>query len=230
MTARVQVACAWAAPVGLVLLAAGLLIAGFLPPPPAHDTPDEIAAFYRDNTDTVRTGLLLAFAGVFGWLPLVAVIGRQMLRIGPSNNVLAYVQMLAGAVAWVFLLIPLIILVVASFRPDRNPEITQAIHDLGWIMAIMPFVPFCVQLVAIGVGTLLDPAERAVFPRWVGYLNLWIAVLFLPGAVIVFFKSGAFSYQGLIAFWVPLTAFAAWFVAMTVTVVRAARTEPAAPA
>lgn len=222
---RVQLTCAWCVPVGLVIILAGMWLAGFIPPPPAYDTPQQIAEFYRHDTNVIRFGLLLALTGFAVWGPLIAVITRQMLRIKPSHNVLAYVQLGSGAAAWQFLLVPVLVLTAAAFRPERNPEITQALHDTGWILLFLPFTPFIVQSLSIALAALLDSGTRPVFARWVGYFNLLECLLFLPVALLTFFKTGVFAYHGILVFWVPLTIFAAWMLVMTWAVHRAVLDE-----
>ena len=212
---RVQLACAGCVPVGMVTFIAGFFIAGYIPPPPAYDTPQQIAEFYRHDTNTVRFGLLLALIGFAMWGPLIAVITRQMLRIKPRHNVLAYVQLGSGVAAWQFLLVPVLLLTTAAFRPERSPEITQALHDLGWIFLFMPFTPFVVQSLSIALAALLDFGPRPVFARWVGYLNLLEFVLFLPVGLLTFFKTGPFAYHGILVFWVPLAVFCVWLLVMS---------------
>jgi hypothetical protein len=228
---KVQLACVACVPVGLVVFLVGLLIAGYIPPPPAHDTPQQIADFYRHDTTLIRFGLLLALTGAGLWGPLIAVITRQMLRVGPRNNVLAYVQLGAGAAAWQFLLVPFLALTAAAFRPERSPEITQALHDFGWISLFMPFTPFVVQSLSIALAALTDSDPRPVFPRWLGYFNLLECVLFLPVGLLTFFKTGPFAYHGILVFWVPLVVFGTWLLVMTWAVYRAVLDEHAqAPA
>jgi hypothetical protein len=64
-----------------------------------------------------------------------------------------------------------------------------------------------------------------VFPRWLGYFNIWAAVSFMPGVLLIFFKSGPFSYQGLFVFWVPFAVFGAWIMIMAWAAGRAALTD-----
>lgn len=64
---------------------------------------------------------------------------------------------------------------------------------------------------AVGVATLRDAREHPVFPRWFGYLNLWVAFAFLPGPFIIFFHTGAFAWNGFAAFWIPASVFGVWF-------------------
>lgn len=51
--------------------------------------------------------------------------------------------------------------------------------------------------------------------------------MFIPTGVITFFKTGPFTYGGLLGFYVPLAVFAVWLVAMPYAVIRAIRGEVA---
>jgi hypothetical protein len=227
MRTRIELACAGCVPIGVVIFVLGFAIAGYIPPPPAHDTPQEIAEFYRNGTVWIRFGMLLALLGFGVWGPLVAVITRQMLRIRPRQSALAYVQLGAGIAAWQFLLVPVLMLTAAAFRPERNPEITQALHDLGWITLFMPLTPFVVQSLAIAIATFVDTGQAPVFPRWVGYFNLMECLLFVPVGLLTFFKTGPFAYHGALVFWVPLAIFCGWLLVMAWAGYRAVLAEEA---
>ena len=54
------------------------------------------------------------------------------------------------------------------------------------------------------------------------YLNLWVAVTFLPGAAATFFKHGPFAWNRLFDFWLPLTTFSLWIIVMGVLTAKAA--------
>lgn len=227
MVRRTQLWCVWMAPVGVTVLALGFFpIARYFPVPAPNESAAQIAAFYQDHTVATRLGLLVCFVALMTWAPLNAVLARQMLRVGTRLNVMALVQILCAAVTWIFLALPLLVLSVAAFRPDRNPEITQALHDLGWFLFIMPFMPFVVQNLAIGIFVMQDTDPQPLFPRWVGYFNFWIAFLFLPGGLLTFFKTGLFAYNGLFAFWVPVAIFCIWCVVMPWVISRAVLAEP----
>jgi hypothetical protein len=231
MSTRIQVAIAWSVPVSVVVLFLGFgPIGGFIPPPHANDTAEEIASFYRDDTTGIRLGLFLTFLSVMFWGPLVGAISHQLARIEGDRPLFARIQLVAGAAAWIFLTLPLLILSAAAFRPDRSVEITQTIHDLGWITLFMPVVPFFVQAVTIGVAILRDTAATPVLPRWMGYLNLWCAFLFMPGVLLTFFKTGPFSYHGLLVYWVPFGVFGIWLLALAWAVRHAAVDEAQAAA
>jgi len=223
MSAKNQVACAWVSIVCVGLLAIGFfLVTGYVPPPKANASAEEIADFYRDNADRLRAGLLITFVAWAGWGALTAAIAVQMTRIEGKRPVLAVLQLASGIAGWACLLIPTMLLAAATFRPGRSPELTQTLHDLGWITAFMAITPFIVQAVAIGAATLQDTSDTPVYPRWLGYLSFWVALLFAPGGLLIFFKTGPFAYHGLLVFWVPFVVFGAWILILSWAARRAA--------
>jgi hypothetical protein len=211
----------------VVVLAGFLLLGDYLPPPKAHESADQIAHFYRAHTDRIRAGLVIGFLGWTPWAALTAVITVQLARIQPKRPVLALVQLITGAAGFVFLLDSMIILLVTAFRPDRSPEITQALHDLGWFTLFITVPAFSTQALVIGIATLKNDPPVQVYPRWVGYLNIWVAVLFIPALLIPFFKTGAFSYHGIAVYWLAFTVFFIWIVVLLWAIRRAALEEAA---
>jgi hypothetical protein len=217
MSTRHQLFCAWAGIAFVVLFTVGFwFLAQYLPPPSPRAGAAEIAALYQQHTVQIRLGMLFMM-GCSGLICLfVAAIAVQMKRMEGANSVLTYAQLSSGTVGVLFFVLPALIWSIAAFRPDRDIQLTLLLNDAGWIMFLMPFTSFVVQCVCIGLAILGDPNERPVFPRWVGFLNLWAAVLFTPGGLITFFKGGPFAWNGLFGFWIPLVAFFAWYIVMFV--------------
>ena len=102
----------------------------------------------------------------------------------------------------------------AAFRPEHDPELTRMLNDPGWITMLMTFSPVIVQNISVGLCILSDRLPEPVFPRWVGFYNLWVAVLFVPGGMLTFFKTGPFAWDGLFVWWVPFLVFFTWYVGM----------------
>jgi hypothetical protein len=120
------------------------------------------------------------------------------------------------------------LMAVIAFRPDRNPEITVTLNDIAWLLFMTPIAPFIIQNIAIGTAILKDEAET--LPRWVGYMNFWVAVSFLPDVLAFFFHSGPFSWRGIFVFWLALTTYSVFLIGMGL-VLRAAvlKSRDAAP-
>ncbi len=229
MGRQAQLVCAWCGPALVVIALGGMTLAGIIPiPPSANATLDETVAFYTHNPNLVRFGLMLASVGVSLIGPLLALITVQMLRMERGRPpILSVLQVISGAVTWVLLMVPMIMLNVAAFRPERSPELTQTLSDLAWILFFTPVAPFLIQNVAIGAAVLGDRNPVPVLPRWVGYGNFWTGLLFVPALLAYFFKSGPFAWQGIFVFYLGTAVYGAWVLVMSLMLRRAVLAEPA---
>lgn len=219
--------CAWCGPLATVVWLVGFgALAGFIPPPSPADSAAEVQAMYQQDTDLIRAGLAVTMMGAALLGPFVAVISLQMMRIEGRRAPLAAVQFGLGVLVVLLFVVPCMLMEAAAFRPDRDPEVIQGLHDAGWLPFVGAFMPTFFQLLAIAACILQDSAGK-VFPRWLGYFNLWVALLLLPAGLIYFFKTGPFAWNGLMAFWLVLVVFCGWFIIMFLALRRAIRDEAA---
>jgi hypothetical protein len=224
---RSQLLGAWSGFAFLVLFGIGLVaLGGLLPPPRADDTAQEVVRLYTDHSDRLRAGFVVMMFAAALQAPWTAALTIQMKRIEGRFSPMSYTQLACGAVSVLVVLMPVMVMIVASFRPERDPQITQALNDLAWIPFIMVFPPVFVQMLAIAAAILNTP-EQAIFPRWVAYLNGWCAFLLLPGCLIPFFKHGPFAWHGIFEFWLAAVVFFGWFLVMTFAMIGAIRRQEA---
>ena len=215
VNSKQQWLCLWSGPLYLVLFGIGFWgLSGFVPPPSPTLGAEAIAAMYRDNSFGIRFGQALVCLSAGLQVPWAALIATQMRRIPGCSREMVYTQLCAGSAGSVFFTLPSLIWLAASFRPERDPQLTWLLNDLGWFFFVPPVTLAMVQVAAFGVGILSDPSKRPLFPRWLGYYNLWLAIIFAPGAIIAFFKTGPFAWTGLLTFWLPAGAFFTWFIVM----------------
>jgi hypothetical protein len=216
MSRRVQLFCAWCGPALIVLSFGGLVIAGFLPVPLfASATPGQVAQYYLENPTRIRFGFMIAGTGMGLIAPFLALVTVQMIRMESGRlPILSILQALCAAVTWIFLFLPLIVLNVAAFRPDRNPEITQALTDLGYLLFFTPVAPFLIQNFAIGTAILGDRSSTPVLPRWAGYANFWAGIAFIPALVAYYFKAGPFSWHGVFVYYIGFIVYGNWILMM----------------
>lgn len=220
-----QYICAWGGVFCASTLGIGLLLAGFVPPPsPQLDAP-AIAAIYQANAGMIRFGMILGLTGMTGWAAFVGVIAVQMRRMQGSSRLPAYLQLGSGSIGVLTVMFPVMIFAITAFRPERDPALTQLLNDIGWLIIIPAFPTFVAQFLAIAAGVFQDTSPRPVFPRWAAYFNVWIAILFTPGAFAYAFRSGPFAWDGLLAFWIAAGAFFAWLVVMTPLLLQAISAE-----
>lgn len=209
---RVQLWCVWCAPAFIVVFFAGAIMAGLIPPPDATSTSAQIAEHWRTDADVKRLGLVLMMIGSGLTLPLGIAITMQLKRIEGAFSPMAYTQ-LAGAVLGVFAInYPTMLYMGVAFRPERDPATTQALMDLATIPFIINFIPALVQFVSLAIGILSDRRDAPVLPRWLAWYSLWTAFLLLPGALLLFFKDGAWAWDGLMSFWLVAAVFGGWFL------------------
>lgn len=227
---RVLLACAWCGPLAVAVAFAGWLISGVLPfPLGADSTTAEVVEFYSGGAH-VPMGIALASIGVSLVIPLNAAIAYVVRRAETGQPILTLVQLVSGSVTAVLLLVPMLLMASAGFRPERAPELTMLLNDTAWLLFITPVGPFVIQNVAIAVAILTS--KDAVLPRWLGFLNLWAAFTFTFDVIAFAFQEGPFAWDGLLIFWLALTAYAVWLLAMGLCVRRSvlSQTGDRAPA
>jgi hypothetical protein len=218
---RGQKQCAWCGVVFLVLFAVGMVaLAQFVPPPKASDSAQQVVRLYGSHTDRLRAGLVLMMIAAGFTAPWCGVISVQLKRIEGRFSPFAYTQLACGAAGVLVILLPVMVMIVASFRPSRDPQILQTLNDLAWIPFIMVFPPVMIQCLSIA-GAILNHDDQQVLPRWLGYFNVWCAVLLVPAVLIPFFKTGPFAWHGIFEFWLAAVVFFGWFAVMTFAVLRA---------
>lgn len=212
MHTRGEMLCAWAGPLAIVVfVGAWTFSVGWLQPPSPTLSPEAVAALYREHTFGIRLGMmLLMYAGGMS-AAFAAVIMVYMLRMKGPSPALAYTQLASGTASVLLFVIPAQVYGAVAYRPDRLAEITQFGHDLGWFILDMVNSTAVIQVVALGIATLFDESEQPVFPRWFGFFNLWVGLLFIPVSLITFFKTGPFSWTGFFGWYLGLVSFGAWY-------------------
>lgn len=217
----VQKAAIWCGPAFIAIFFVGLLCAGFIPPSDPTMSAAEVATLYRNHSGMIRTGMTLQTIAPGFMVMFAAVIAIQLLRIGDQVKVLAFAQLGAGAAGVILFIYPPLFWSVAAYRPERSPELLLLLHDLGWMTLIVPFILAFFQYLATGLAILGDERPEPLFSRWVGYVNIWVAISVAPGPLAMFFKAGPFAWDGLIVFWLPASVLGTWTIIMTISLLKA---------
>ncbi|WP_205698776.1 hypothetical protein [Conexibacter sp. SYSU D00693] len=212
MSERSQIVVVWWALAFTAIygIALGLLL-DMIPPPDAVMDAQAIDAWYDDRHTQVRVGAVIAaWTGAF-MLPLAAVIALQMRRQERGRPIWSLLTICGGAMMSIFLVLPPLFFGVAAFSPDRSPEVTALMHELGLLTLVTTDQYYIFMWVAIAVICLTPTTVRhSPFPRWFGYLTIWTALMFEAGAIAFLPRTGAFAWNGLFVFWSPLTLFGLW--------------------
>src|SRR5262245_3782764 len=125
---------AWSGPVCILMVLVGwMAFAGFLPPPSPALPLDQMAAVWTEHTNLKRLGLVLCVWGGALYVPFTVAIGIVLRRNETGERVLSTAQTALGTFGTVFFTLNFLILAVVAYRPERPSEVTQQLHDLGFI-------------------------------------------------------------------------------------------------
>jgi hypothetical protein len=202
----------------------------FVPPPEPSSTAAEIAARYRENAFGILLGGTLMLASSALYVPFYAALSSALETIEGQGGTFARAQLPLGMMAvCIPVAITSVLWMLGAFRPERADDTIRLLNDTGWFLFFTPVVAGLVQALVIATVILKDRSEQPIFPRWAGYLNIWLGLAFMPGALLVFFKTGPFAWNGLLVFWLGVIAFAIWFITMTFLLLRTLDKSPTFP-
>jgi hypothetical protein len=172
-------------------------------------------------------GFVISSLGIVLYAPLLAVITTHMLRIEGRRPVLAFTQLATGTGTLLINVLPMLLWAMATFRADRSDDALLLLNDMGWLILFPAIMLFCLQNVAIGIAVL--NSDETVFPRWVGFVNFFVALSFIPDVLAFFFHSGPFAWNGVFVFWLALTTYCIFLCTMSWACVRANESLQAVP-
>lgn len=220
---------AWGGIVFVVLFGIGwALLAQFVPPPPSPALDARaIADFYQARPTMIRTGLNVVMIACAPMVPFYAALAIQLARAEGRWAILSIAQVALGLANVLFFYIPVVLWQTAAFRLDRDPAIIQTLNDIGWIMIQWPFGLAAMQNIVIAAVIFADRGRPPVFPRWLGYFNVWIAIALAAGVLVPYFKTGPFAWDGLFGFWLPAGFYMTWIAVTSILLVKAVRAHAA---
>jgi hypothetical protein len=146
----------------------------------------------------------------------------MLARIEGGFGVLALSALVGGVGTIVLTFYPAIWWLVAAYRPERASELVYLMNDMAWLQFIGGVTLFLVIPCCIVVAALSDKSVNPIYPRWMGFLNIFLVMMTVPDQLLFFFHSGPFAWNGLFGFWIPLVAFVTWFLSTSYMTRRAA--------
>ena len=200
----------------------------YIPPPSAADPASKVVAEYLANTVGIRVAtVIFIFSSILYTTWSVSII--QMVRRREWQwPILFNIMLVSVACEVVVVMFIGFFFGAASWRPgETSASVTQALNDLGWLGVLFTGAPFALFQIALAVTTLLDNSTRPVFPRWSAYFNLFSSFFMCEASLLLFFKTGPFSQNGVLVFYVPMIVFFAWIMIFSVLTLRAIKAEAA---
>ena len=210
--------CAWSGFLAVIFFVIGGSILGGMIPPlfNASESPAEFVSKATEHLFSIRVGSVFMMVSLTLLGPMGAGIAAQTRRF-ESTPGLSYVQLVLAVCGTLIAILVGFCWAMMVYRPDTyHPSTVQMFVDFAYFFALFSAPIFCSWCVAIALPILMAEEGQEPFPRWVAYINLWAAVLYIPGQLILFFKDGAFSWHGIIAMWIPFIAFFLWILLMSI--------------
>lgn len=201
-----------------LIFSLGYVMTGFFPPPKPTLGAAEVAELYASDNLRLRIGVVLCLLSGGFLMVWGVVVSAQMARVEKGLPVWAILQVLSAAMGALIFTLPLLFVGVAAFSAERSAEITLLMHELAFLTLITPVTFFPFQALPVGVIALSRNnagAKNSPFPRWLGFLTLWMLACAELGTIAMLFKTGPFAWNGLFAFWLPLSIYAIWYTALT---------------
>lgn len=227
MSERSQIALVWVSLVFLTIYGLNMIfLFDMFPPPNPTVGAEAIARFYSERAADIKVGAVLASWTGASIFPLFFVVGVQIRRLEGKQAVWGPLAMVTSGMMSIFLVVPPILWGAAAFSPERPPEITKAIHELSVLCLVTTDQYFAFAWIGLSVACLLPKkVPHTPFPRWFGYLNIWMTLMLEAGAFGFYFKAGPFSWNGLFPFWLPFLLFGAWIPLTAYLVIKACKAQ-----
>jgi hypothetical protein len=205
----------WMVPVfGAVMLFAFVAFPGFFPPMSPEMTAEHVAAFYRDNVSGIRLSMIIYNLCGIMLIPFFMVIVVQMKRMATPTQVFAYSYLTAAANGATLFAIADLLWLIAAFRAERDPELVMLLNDMAWIVFTAPVGMIVVMNICLALGIFYDANPRPIFPRWVAYFSILVAVAMAPSACAAIVRTGPLAWHGLVSFWLRIGAFSGYVIVM----------------
>jgi hypothetical protein len=212
MNYKTQIICIWVGLLGGVFIGIGQYsLMHYMPPISSALSAIEIADYYRVHHVAMLAGAIFVELGYAGVLVLCAPLAVLIMKMESPGRTWTYLWLMSTAIAYMASFLTWAIWSTAAFRVDRSPEIILALNDFAGIAYVGLVAPALPQFGSLGFAILGDRSPKRIFPRWIGYFNIWVALGSMPSAFIAFFPHGGpFSWNGVIGFWIAVGIYFIW--------------------
>lgn len=196
----------------VALVGGGFLVAGWVPPFSPDGSFEELSRNF-ENQDNVRlAAAMFLFGGAAFVFPTVAIAGQLRRIEGTARPVMTWVQLLSGTIGVLGIQIPGAIWLGISYYDGSDDGLRSALNATAWFFLLGAVAPAVFQNFAIMAVVL--SGDGSVYPRWIGYVNMYCALGLMLGVLTPFFKDGPFAWNGVVGFWIVAIDFFVWMFVM----------------
>lgn len=218
LTRKTNLFGAWCVIAYIVLLFFGwFVVAGFLPLHSPSAGAEEIASFLRGDVTRIRIGMIMVMWSAAVFLPFTATVADYVAGVEGRYGPLAITTALAGYANTMLTFYPPLWWITSTWRAaERSAETLYLLNDIAWLQFIGGLSVIMPMFVTVAVAAWNDTSARPALPRWCAYASILAFILMLPDQILFFFKSGPFAWNGLISFWLVVSALCLWWIMLFV--------------
>jgi len=211
MNYKAQSICIWVGLAGGSLVGIGqYLLMHFMPPLNPSLSAAVVADYFRTHQSQILAGAICLQMGyaalIFFAIPIAQLIGK----IESPSRLWTHTFLVGTAIAYVASFFAYAFWTATAYRANRPDELILLLNDLTVLEYVGIVSPAWLQFGSLGFAILGDRSANPIYPRWIGYLNIWTAICSMPSAFIGFFLNGPFAWDGLVGFWIPIGIFFIW--------------------
>lgn len=194
-------------------------IAHFYSPAPADLALEETKTWFSE-TYRWRTiiGCTLFYIAAGFLVPSSIQFGFMLAKIEGPRPVWSVSTAVCGLFISLIIFFNCCAWIVASYRTETGADVIQAVYDWAWFAFLLGWIYLAIEMFASAYIELQDKSETPMIPHWFSWLTIFGGASVLGAAGPAFFKSGAFSYHGLLGFYIPAIvwglylAITSWFM------------------
>ena len=223
-----ELVCAWSGPAFTTLFALGGALIGRMIPTFLH--PSEPAYQFVSRIDArlteVQVGAFIMMLSVCLMAPWGAGMAARFRRREGDFPALSYAQLCCVAAGTAIAMMMAFFWAIMGFRTaEYGANLVQYSADLAYFMPLFSWPIFSFWCWLVGLAIVLDSGPNPDYPQWLGWFNFWAGFTYIPGGLILFFKKGAFAWDGVLGLYMPFVVFFIWILVMSFATIAAIKRE-----
>jgi hypothetical protein len=164
-------------------------------------TPEETAEFWKRHLTGAHVAVGLQLCSGMFYIPFSALVSDQIRKVPGLHPIIATTQLAACSAGIFTWMMGAMVLATATYRLERDPQITQVMTDMWWFTTMMPWPTFLIQTWAWAYAIIKDTRPNRPVPRFVAIINIIAPIIFIFPTALHTTKHGALAWNGGVSFW-----------------------------
>lgn len=204
---------AWCGPIFSVMaVGSWFVLAHWYNPAAASLEPAQLKAWYADRQFQVILGMSIFCLSTAFFTVYSIQVGLWLWRFEGRSPLMALTQTFGGFAVVIYVFISNCLWIGVAYRANTavNSDILVALNDAAWFSFLVGWVGLTQQMLGMAAVTWHDQRQQPLVPRWFTIATI-IGAVFVPMANgCAFTMTGAFAWNGLLGFYVPIGIWGIW--------------------